>query len=108
MEDIYKEYGRKIGKSEEPSIPANSWNFLLKQVEEVGKDFASEREERIKLKRKLAKFSQSFYNRIEQIKEQRIKDEEKLMKRQSLDLMRLVKRKFWGSCMKVRRIIKQQ
>lgn len=30
------------------------------------------------------------------------------MKRQSLDLMRLVKRKFWGSCMKVGRIIKQQ
>lgn len=47
----------KIGKSEEPSIPANSWNFLLKQVEEVGKDFASEREERVKLKRKLAKVS---------------------------------------------------
>ena len=68
MEDIYEQYGRKIGKSEEPQIPANSWNFLLKQVEEVGRDFASEREERIKLKRKIAKFSQSFYNRIEQIK----------------------------------------
>ena len=30
------------------------------------------------------------------------------MRRQSLELMRTVKRKFWGSCMKVRRIIKQQ
>jgi hypothetical protein len=57
---------------------------LLKQVEEAGKDFASEREERIKLKRKLAKFSQSTCNRLEQIKEQRIRDEERKIRKQSL------------------------
>lgn len=44
LEEIYNVFGRKIGKSEEPLIPVNSWNFLLKQVEETGKDFASERE----------------------------------------------------------------
>ena len=44
LEVIYNVFGRKIGKSEEPLIPVNSWNFLLKQVEETGKDFASERE----------------------------------------------------------------
>lgn len=75
LENIYEEYGRKIGKSEEPPIPPNNWNYLLKQVEEAGKDFTSEREERIKLKRKICKFAQSFSNRKEQIKEQRIKDE---------------------------------
>lgn len=31
-----------------------------------------------------------------------------MLKRQSLDLMRLVKRKFWGSVLKVRRIVLQQ
>jgi hypothetical protein len=40
------------------------WKYLLRQVEEAGKDFASEREERLKLKRKIAKFSQSTCNRL--------------------------------------------
>jgi hypothetical protein len=31
-----------------------------------------------------------------------------MYKRQSLDIMRLVKRKYWGSVLKVRRIITQQ
>jgi hypothetical protein len=50
------------------------WKYLLKQVEEAGKDFASEREERIKLKRKIAKLSQSTCNRLEQIKDSRFKE----------------------------------
>ena len=65
---------------------------MLRQVEEVGKDFASEREERYKLKKKIAKFSQSTCNRLEQIKDQRIKDEERKIKKQSLELFRHVKR----------------
>ena len=65
---------------------------MLRQVEEAGRDFASEREERTKLKRKLAKFSQSTCNRLEQIKEQKTKEEEKKIKRQSLDILRHVKR----------------
>jgi hypothetical protein len=61
-------------------------------VEEAGRDFASEREERIKLKRKIAKFSQSTCNRLENIKDQRVKDEEKKIKKQSLEILRHVKR----------------
>lgn len=60
------------------------------------------------MKKKLAKYSQSFCNRKEVIKEQKIKEEEKATKRYALDLMRVVKRKFWGSCVKVRKIVLQQ
>jgi hypothetical protein len=77
-------------------------------VEEAGRDFASEREERIKLKRKIAKFSQSTCNRLENIKEQRVRDEEKKIKKQSLEILRHVKREFWGSAIKVRKVVLQQ
>ena len=73
LESIYNQYGRRINKVEEPQNPTTSWNYLLRQVEEVGKDFMTERDERIKLRRKLSKYSFSFYNRIEQIKEQKIR-----------------------------------
>ena len=108
LESIYNQYGRRINKVEEPQNPTTSWNYLLRQVEEVGKDFMTERDERIKLRRKLSKYSFSFYNRIEQIKEQKIKEQEKQMRRQPLELMKIVKRKFWGSAMKVRKIVVQQ
>jgi hypothetical protein len=67
LEEIYDQFGKKIHRLEEPSS-ANRWKYLIRQVEEAGKDFASEREERIKLKRKIAKFSQGTCNRLEQIK----------------------------------------
>ena len=73
LEDVYKQFGKKIHKVEEPQM-TTCWKYLLRQVEEAGRDFASEREERIKLKRKIAKFAQSTCNRLEQIKEQKVKD----------------------------------
>lgn len=71
---MYSQFGRRIHRLEEPQV-TNRWKYLLKQIEETGRDFASEREERIKLKRKIAKFGQSTFNRLEQIKEQRSREE---------------------------------
>lgn len=73
LEEVYTQFGKKYAKVEEPQINTR-WKYLLRQVEEAGRDFASEREERIKLKRKIAKFAQSTCNRLEQIKEQKVKD----------------------------------
>ena len=91
LEEVYKQFGRKYHKVEEPQN-TTGWKYLLRQVEEAGRDFAAEREERIKLKRKIAKFAQSTCNRLEQIKEQKVKDEEKKIKKQSLEILRHVKR----------------
>lgn len=95
-------------KEDEPTQNGIRWKYLLRQVEEVGKDFASEREERYKLKKKICKFAQSTFNRLEQIKEQKVKDEERKIKKMSLELSRHVKREFWGSALKVRKIVAQQ
>lgn len=104
---MYTQFGKRLPKVEEPHLTTR-WKYLLKQVEEAGRDFASEREERIKLKRKVAKFSQSTFNRLEQIKEQKSKEEEKKLKKQSLEILRHVKREFWGSAIKVRKVVLQQ
>jgi hypothetical protein len=45
---------------------------------------------------------------LEQIKDQKVKDEERKIKKMSLDLSRHVKREFWGSALKVRKIVAQQ
>lgn len=73
LEEVYTQFGRRFPRVEEPPA-ATRWKYLLRQVEEAGKDFASEREERLKLKRKIAKFAQSTCNRLEQIKEQRVRE----------------------------------
>ena len=107
LEEVYAQFGRRVHRLEEPPV-MTKWKYLLKQVEEAGKDFASEREERLKLKRKIAKFSQSTCSRLEQIKEQRSREEEKKLKKQSLEILRHVKREFWGSAIKVRKVVLQQ
>jgi tRNA A22 N-methylase len=63
LEEVYSQFGRKYHRVEEPQTTTR-WKYLLKQIEEAGRDFASEREERIKLKRKIAKFAQSTCNRL--------------------------------------------
>lgn len=37
-----------------------------------------------------------------------MREEEKKIKRQSLDILRHVKREFWGSAVKVRKVVMQQ
>jgi hypothetical protein len=63
LEEVYTQFGRRFARVEEPPM-VTKWKYLLRQVEEAGKDFASEREERLKLKRKIAKFSQSTCSRL--------------------------------------------
>ena len=84
LEQVYGEFGRRLPKQEEPAGQVSRWKYLLRQVEEAGRDFASEREERVKLKRKIGKFAQSTCNRLEQIREQKAREEEKKTRRQSL------------------------
>ena len=66
LEAIYEKYGKKLEKSTEPQYENISWKYILRQAEEAGKDFASEREERIKIKRKLVKYSQNNWSKLEQ------------------------------------------
>ena len=108
LEEVYNKFGRRLPRQEEPATGQGRWKYLLRQVEEAGRDFASEREERVKLKRKISKFAQSTCNRLEQIREQKVREEEKKVRRQSLEIVRHVKREFWGSAVKVRKVVLQQ
>lgn len=42
LEEVYTQFGKKYAKVEEPQSTTR-WKYLLKQVEEAGRDFASER-----------------------------------------------------------------
>ena len=41
LEMIYEEFGKKFNKVEQPPNQSNSWEYLLKQIREVGADFSS-------------------------------------------------------------------
>lgn len=40
LEEVYSQFGKKYAKVEEPQTTTR-WKYLLKQVEEAGRDFAS-------------------------------------------------------------------
>ncbi len=77
---------------ETPKCGTTHWQHLLRQVEEVAKTFQSEREDRVKILRKISKFAQNAYNRQETIKEQKVKDDEKKVKKQAFELAKHVQR----------------
>lgn len=83
-------------------------DHLLKHIEEVGKERWEEREQKVRLAKKVARYAQMTYNRAESLHEQKEKEEEKKVRRAASSLWKIVQKDYWRNVGRVNRFLEAE
>ena len=93
---------------EPPKVKLTRWDHLLKHVIEIGTERLEEREQSFRLAKKLARYAQLSFSKIEQVQVQKEKEEEKKVRRTAAALCKLVEKDYWRSVGRVSKYIETE
>ncbi|KAL9655589.1 hypothetical protein ABK040_002253 [Willaertia magna] len=91
--------GQKVGK--EPKRNRTHWDFLLKEMEYIAKDFHEEQKWKLSAAKKNAKSVAKYHQQLIQQEIKKKKEIEQNLKKQASKIAKMVKKEFWDKILKI-------